>query len=232
LEFVVRIVFRRSAQMAIVGRYVFIGSALLGGSALAQNFTFTTWAGTVGSAGSADGTGSAARFNLPVGLAIDAAKNVYVVDSGNNTIRKITSVGVVTTLAGFAGGVGSTDGIGSAARFNGPSAMTVDGAGNLYVADCGNHTVRKITGGGVVTTLAGFPGASGSTDGTGSAARFNTPQGVAVDSAGNVYVAESYNHTIRKITSGGVVTTLAGTAGIASASLRKRHTESTSPPRV
>jgi NHL repeat len=161
--------FRRSAQMAIVGRYVFIGSALLGGSALAQNFTFTTWAGTVGSAGSADGTGSAARFNLPVGLAIDAAKNVYVVDSGNNTIRKITSVGVVTTLAGFAGGVGSTDGIGSAARFNGPSVMTVDGAGNLYVADCGNHTVRKITGGGVVTTLAGFPGASGSTDGTGSA---------------------------------------------------------------
>ena len=203
--------------MAIVGRYVLIGSlfGFLGGSALAQNFTFTTWAGTVGSAGSADGTGGAARFNLPMGLAIDAAKNVYVGDYGNNTIRKITSAGVVTNLAGFAGGVGSTDGTASAARFNQPNGIAVDSAGNVYVADMGNHTIRKITAVGVVTTLAGFPGASGSTNGTGSAARFNTPQGVAVDSAGNVYVAENNNHTIRKITSGGVVTTLAGTAGIA-----------------
>jgi sugar lactone lactonase YvrE len=173
----------------------------------------TTLAGLAGSPGSADGTGSAARFNVPTGVAVDSAGNVYVADSGNCTIRKVTPAGVVTTLAGLAGSVGSADGTGSAARFSNPSGVAVDTNGSVYVADYANHTIRKITSAGVVTTLVGVAGNSGSADGTGSAARFNGPTGVAVDSAGNLYVADEFNYTIRKVTPSGVVTTLAGLAG-------------------
>ncbi|MGA2867319.1 MAG: hypothetical protein ABSF95_22820 [Verrucomicrobiota bacterium] len=163
--------------------------------------------------GDADGTGSAARFNEPYGVAVDSAGNVYVADSWNDTIRKVTPGGVVTTLAGLAGTQGSADGTASAAQFSGPRGVAVDSAGNVYVADTWNHTIRKVTPGGVVTTLAGLAGISGSDDGTGSAARFYDPCGVAVDSAGNVYVADTWNCTIRKVTPGGVVATLAGLAG-------------------
>jgi endonuclease YncB( thermonuclease family) len=174
----------------------------------------TTLAGSAANPqGSADGTGAAAQFNSPYGLAVDGSGNVYVADTFNNTIRKITSSGVVTTLAGTAGGAGSTDGTAAAARFNGPSGVAVDGSGNVYVADTYNNTIRKITSGGAVTTLAGTAGIAGSGDGTGAAARFNNPNGVAVDGFGNVYVADTNNSTIRKITPAGVVTTLAGTAG-------------------
>ena len=173
----------------------------------------TTLAGTAGQAGSADGTGTAARFNEPDGVAVDAAGNVYVADTNNDTIRKITPAGVVTTLAGTAGQAGSADGTGAAAQFNAPEGVAVDGAGNVYVADTGNDTIRKITPAGVVTTLAGTAGQVGSADGTGSAARFNDPDGVAVDGAGNVYVADTINDTIREITPAGVVTTLAGSPG-------------------
>ena len=131
-------------------------------------------------------------------MAVDSAGNVYVADSNNVTIRKITPGGVVSTLAGLAGQYGSADGTGSAARFNNPNGVAVDSAGNVYVADTCNYTIRKITPGGVVSTLAGLAGNRGSADGTGSAARFFSPQGVAVDSAGNVYVADTGNHTIRK----------------------------------
>jgi hypothetical protein len=157
----------------------------------------STLAGLAGSIGSADGTGSAARFGDPHGVAVDSAGNVYVADSGYDTIRKITPAGVVTTLAGLAGGPGSADGTGSAARFNQPYGVAVDSAGNVYVADTANDTIRKITPAGVVKTLAGLASSIGSADDTGSAARFNGPGGVAVDTAGDVYVADSDNNTIR-----------------------------------
>jgi sugar lactone lactonase YvrE len=171
----------------------------------------TTIAGLAGSAGSADGTGSTARFNYPMGTAVDAFGNLYVTDSNNNTIRRITAAGVVTTLAGLAGTSGSADGSGSNARFNYPHGIAVDTTGLVYVADLSNHTIRKVNGD-VVTTVAGTAGRSGSTDATGSAARFNQPSGLAVDGSGNVYVVEWGNHTLRKITRDGVVTTLAGLA--------------------
>jgi streptogramin lyase len=171
------------------------------------------FAGVAGGIGSADGTGAAARFYYPQGVAVDGSGNVYVADSRNNTIRKITPTGVVTTIAGTAGAYGSADGTGAAARFSEPEGVAVDGSGNVYVADYGNSNIRKITPAGVVTTLAGTAGAIGSADGTGAAARFNYPYGVAVDGSGNAYVADQYNSTIRKITPTGVVTTVAGTAG-------------------
>src|SRR5262249_15069538 len=175
----------------------------------------TTLAGTAGLFGSADGTGSAARFYYPYGVAADKGGNVYVADTSNDTIRKITGGGVVTTLAGSAGVSGSVDGTGSAARFNNPYAVAVDGSGNVYVADTLNFTVRKITPGAVVTTVAGLAGSSGFTDGTGSAARFGYLYGIAVDNAGNLSVTDAGNDTVRKITPAGVVTTLAGTRGVA-----------------
>jgi hypothetical protein len=173
----------------------------------------TTLAGAAEYTGSTDATGSAARFYRPSSVSVDTAGNVFVADYNNHTIRKVTSAGVVTTLAGAAGSSGNTNATGSAARFNFPYGVSVDTAGNVYVGDYGNHTIRKVTSSGVVTTLAGTAGSFGSTDATGSAARFRNPAGVSVDSAGNVFVADTYNHTIRKVTSAGVVTTLAGTAG-------------------
>jgi len=162
---------------------------------------------------SVDGTGSAARFGYLTGIATDAASNAYVVDQWHNTVRKVTPAGVVTTLAGNAASIGSTDGTGPAARFSRPTGVAVDGSGNIFVTDRLNSTVRRITASGVVTTLAGSPGKIGSVDGTGAAARLDAPLGITADSLGNVYVSEPTQHTIRKITAAGVVTTFAGTAG-------------------
>ena len=179
----------------------------------------TTVAGSGGVPGSADGTGTAARFNQPYGVATDGAGNLYVADSNNNTIRQIViSTGVVTTLAGMPGMSGSIDGTGTAARFKQPYGVATDGAGNLYVADSNNNTIRQIViSTGAVTTLAGLAGVIGSTDSTGSAARFFQPYSLTADGAGNLYVADTINCTIRKIViATGVVTTLAGTAGMCS----------------
>lgn len=173
----------------------------------------TTAAGLPMTRGSADGTGSAAQFSYPAGIGVDAGGNAYVADRFNNTIRKITPQGVVTTFAGLAGEIGSTDATGNAARFYRPNGVAVDSAGNVYVADTFNHTIRKITPGRVVTTFAGLPGTGGSADGTGNAARFRSPEGLATDSSDNLYVGDTGNHTIRKITPQREVSTLAGLAG-------------------
>ena len=178
-------------------------------SGYAQNFTFTTLAGTSGLGGSTDGTGGTARFQNPRGIAVDAVGNVFVADTGSNTIRKISSSGLVSTFAGSAGRAGSANGTGAAASFFGPQGLTTDASGTIFITE-NNHTIRRITSGAVVTTLAGLPAVNGTTDGIGSAARFNVPSGVALDSAGNLYVADSSNHTIRKISASGTVTTLAG----------------------
>ena len=170
----------------------------------------TTLAGTARSGSRTDGTGAAARFDQPFGIAVDANGTVYVSDATANTIRKITPAGVVSTFAGSAGAPGSADGTGTSARFTVPYAVAVDTTGTVFVVDHGNHTIRKITADGVVTTLAGTAGSQGSTDGSGAAARFRYPSGVAVDRNGNVFVADTDNHVIRQITPSGEVTTVGG----------------------
>ncbi|MDM0028332.1 NHL repeat-containing protein [Variovorax saccharolyticus] len=158
----------------------------------------TTLAGS-GNAGFADGTGAAVSFGQAYGIATDAVGNVYVADSSNNRIRKITPGGVVTTLAG-SGQIGATDGAGSSASFSMPGGLTVDSDGNVYVADTGNSLLRKITPAGVVSTLAGQPGVLGAQNGIGAAATFKQPYGVTVDAVGNLYVADTFGNLIRKIT--------------------------------
>jgi sugar lactone lactonase YvrE len=175
----------------------------------------STFAGTVGVAGSANGTGTGAQFNNPSGVAVDTSGHVYVADYSNQLIRKINPAGVVSTLAG-SGVSGSANGTGTGAQFNNPSGVALDTNGNLYVADKSNHQIRKITSAGVVSTLAGVGTAnSGTADGTGASARFNSPTGVAVDKSGKVYVADYTNHLIRQISPEGLVSTLAGVASMA-----------------
>jgi len=209
----------------IVG--LLVGTVLGSRSSEAQTYDWTTIAGLAGQSGSADGTNSAARFNFPVGVAVDSSNNLYVADGNNNTIRKIRPVvtagqtnWVTTTIAGLAGSQGTNDGINSAARFHHPYGVAVDSSNNVYVADGGNWTIRKITPvvtaghtNWVTTTIAGTAGQSGATDGTNNTSQFLQPYGVAVDSGGNVYVADRMGNAIRKITPVGtnwVTTTIAG----------------------
>ncbi|HVM49589.1 MAG TPA: C10 family peptidase [Candidatus Acidoferrum sp.] len=184
----------------------------------------STIAGLAGSAGSSDGANSNARFSSPYGVAVDLSGNVYVADTGNATIRELTPSGtnwVVSTLAGLAGSTGSFNGSGSAARFRFPTALAVDGAGNIYVADEGNCAIRMLTpfaGAWIVTTIAGSPGNFGNADGMNNAARFEEPYGITVGQNGTVYVADKYSDTIRAVTpSGGnwFATTIAGLVGSA-----------------
>lgn len=159
---------------------------------------------------SADGPPDVALFCQPSALAFDRLGNLYVADSGNATIRKITPGGITSTVAGSPGATGTADGVGAQARFSYPHSLVVDAASTIYVGDV--TTVRKITPDGTVTTLVGQPGVSGNTDGLGSTAGFFRPY-LALDAAGNVLVADSGNHTLRRVTPAGQVTTLAGAAG-------------------
>ncbi|MFC4929920.1 gluconolaconase [Massilia sp. GCM10023247] len=163
-----------------------------------------------GHGGVVDGPQAASRFSDPFGVAVDAQGRVYVADGGDsNRIRRIDSAGQVSTFAG--GSEGFLDGAGSTAAFHTPSALAFDRLGNLYVADTGNHAIRKIAPDGSVVTLAG-DGQPGHLDGQGRAARFHAPVGIAVDRHGNVYVADTYNDRIRRIAPDGMVTTLAGSS--------------------
>jgi sugar lactone lactonase YvrE len=157
--------------------------------------------------GLVDGAGSTAKFNYPCGMVLDPTGNLYVSDYGNHVIRKITPDGIVSTFAGT-GVAGFADGPVSEAMFNNPYGLAIDHSGNLYVGDVSNHRIRKISPDGIVSTLAGCN--QGFSDKSGSVARFNQPYGVAVDGQNNVYVADSYNNRIRKVTPDGSVSTLAG----------------------
>jgi sugar lactone lactonase YvrE len=157
--------------------------------------------------GMVDGIGSMAKFNNPSGMVLDGEGNIYVADHSNHSIRKITARGIVSTFAGT-GQPGFADGDRLQASFDHPYGLAMDGAGNLYVGDVVNHRIRKISPDGKVTTLAG--GRKGFSDREGDLAMFNHPYGVAVDSHSNVYVADSFNNRIRKITAEGAVSTLAG----------------------
>jgi sugar lactone lactonase YvrE len=173
----------------------------------------STLAGQFGQTGAADGPGTNALFASPIGIAVDSQTNVYVADTGNCAIRKITPGGAVSTVAGLWTARGSADGSGTNAQFAFPKGIAVDGAGNLFVADTGNNTIRKIAADGTVTTVGGQAGAAGATDSIGTNALFYAPWGIAVDATGNLLVAESGNHSIRKISPGGQVSTLAGPGG-------------------
>ena len=168
----------------------------------------TTLAGS-GAAGSANGKGAAASFNYPYGIAVDGSGNVYIADSGNNLIRKITPDGTVSTLAG-SGATGSADGNAATASFGFPMALAVDANGNVYVADYYYDLIRKVTPNGDVTTIAGT-GTYGSADGTGTLASFNHPQGIAIDKAGILYIADTDNYYIMILKQTVEVTTFAGT---------------------
>ena len=177
----------------------------------------TTLAGSAGVEGIDDGVGSAARFSYPHGLAVDGNGNLLVADYGSNRIRNIVlATGAVTTLAGDGGYSGSDDGPGDLAEFDGPDSLACDGAGNLFVTDSSNHTVRKVAlATKAVTTLVGLGSSAGSDDGIGAVARFDYPTGLASDGAGNLFVADSLNQTIRKVAvATGAVSTLAGLANL------------------
>jgi hypothetical protein len=165
--------------------------------------TLTTFAGSPGQTGSVDGMGTAARFARPSGIASDGAGNLFVPDT--NTLRKVViATGAVTTVV---------DGTGAPLHFDGPGDIAADGAGNLFVAD-GTMIRKVVIATGAVTTFAGANIALGTADGIGAAARFTRPQGIASDGAGNLFVADTYDYTIRQIVvATGVVSTLAGTPG-------------------
>lgn len=167
----------------------------------------TTLAGN-GTASFVNGTGTAAGFSSPNGMGIDMAGNLYVADCGNHSIRKITPTGVVSTLAGT-GTPGSANGMGTSASFAYPYSIVVDQNGNVFVGEIWNHQIRKIDPQGFVTTYAGN-GVQGFADGPAASAQFDAPVGLALDNSGNLYVVDGGNYRVRKVSTSGMVTTVAG----------------------
>jgi len=172
---------------------------------ITPNGDVTTFAGS-NAPGFADGTGASAQFEFPTGIAIDSDNNLYIADSENHKIRKITPSGIVSTLAG--GDQGFADGTASEAQFDTPAGIVIDATNTLYVSDAGNNKIRKITSDGSVTTIAG--GDEGFADGNALNAQFNTPVGITLDSENNFYITDVLNNKIRKIDTNNQVTTIAG----------------------
>jgi PKD repeat protein len=198
------------SKLAILLILLSLTSTVIGQTVMFEPNRVTTYSGL--GAGYANGTASNALFNLPTGIAADTFGNIYIADYSNNRVRKINSAGVVSNFAGN-GTYNFANGQDTNARFRGPSSVACDLAGNVYVADQYNNRIRKISATGLVTTYAGS-GLIGTRDGLADSAMFNFPTGVACDLAGNVYVADQYNHKIRKISPLGIVSTLCG-VGIA-----------------
>ena len=174
----------------------------------------TTIAGIAGQSGFTDGVGATARLNSPLGLAVAADRTIFVADSGNHLVRAIAPDRTVTTLAGRAETWGTQDGTGGNARLNGPVGVAIDSGGEIFVSDSNNHAVRRITRAGIVTTWAGVPGVDGSADGERLAATFSKPAEIAFDHHRTLFVADSFNHLIRKISRDGKVSTVTGVAGV------------------
>lgn len=169
----------------------------------------STLAGLAYTQGATNGAATVATFNNPGNLAIDATGNIYVADYGNNMIRKVTPAGVVSTYGGT-GVAGMTDGYATGATFNGPAGLAFDSGGNLYVADRNNCLIRKITAAGAVITISGTT-VPGVMNGNGTSASFDHPDGLTIDAAGNLYIADTFNNLVRQMTPAGNVTSYAGT---------------------
>lgn len=168
----------------------------------------------IGTAGFDNGPSTTATFRTPMGIAVDAFNNIYVSDFNNHSIRKITAAGAVTTIAGT-GVAGDLNGVGIAAQLNNPVDLAIAADGNIFVADYKNHKIKKIAPDGTVTTAVGS-GIVGDVDGSINEAQFNLPQDVLIATDGTIYIADTANHKIKKVTTDGIVTTIAGT-GIAGA---------------
>jgi len=173
----------------------------------------TTIAGVAGRSGFTDGAGTSALFNSPLGLAVAVDRTIFVADSGNHLVRAIAPNRTVTTLAGRAETWGTEDGAGGNARFNGPVGVAINSDGDIFVSDSNNHAIRKITRAGIVIMWAGVAGVDGATDGHRLASTFSKPAELAFDKHGNLFVADSFNHLIRKISRDGNVSTVTGVAG-------------------
>jgi hypothetical protein len=179
-----------------------------------RSLSVTAGTGTAGYTGD-NSSATSATLNLPQGVAMDTAGNLFIADTANHCIRKVSTSGIITTVAGTGtAGYGGDDGAATSATLNLPQGIAVDSSGNLFIADTGNHCIRKIDySTGVITTVAGTgtDGDSGD-DGAATAARLHSPQSVAVDAAGNIYIADTANHRVRKVASAtGTITTVAGT---------------------
>ncbi len=180
-------------------------------SLIAQTLTISTLAGSTRGGGFVDGQGETARFSSPRAVDVGADGTLYVADTGNHAIRVITSSGNVSTIGGLGGVAGFADGAYESARFRFPAGIAVDPvSGVVYVSDKDNHVIRRLGPGGTVTTIAGNPGVFGSADAAGTNAMFAFPRGLEVGPSGDLYVADTQNQTIRKVTPEGVVTTFAG----------------------
>ena len=195
-----------------VGSLLLLG-ALSGAFGQSPTYRFATYAGSVD--GFRDGDRKTALLRSPEGIATDATGNLYITEYKSSIVRKITTDGRVSLLAGQPMKTGYADGRGRNALFNRPHGLAVDKAGTVYVCDMKNHLIRSISPGGHVGTVAGKAGLSGRADGLKENARFNQPEGIVVGSTGDLFVVDTYNFTVRKITRNGLVTTLAGAGGVA-----------------